>query len=381
MKGHILCMNNQKLEQFIMNLRKSDIAYNALMFGEKISMSWNKEKMSKRLAEIYIKNIEEFLALLSLHVLLFVKHIHQKKLNGKIHAYLDEESFLVNELCEQLEFWGLISYNAGMITIPDVLLDLVNCKIDKMRMQIVEWEEIEYCTQGIIYTYGLLEEKFLLSNLSACFPNISCEDLKKLILRRTRLRVSTVRISIGEDVWWFDNIINDCSRWYRVIQDRKDIPYRIYTKSEYMQAALGGLPKTPKNMDALVEILKKYGMSEEQAENCLMDTAIEHCQNLNIAHALPEFLCDIDWDSKDNLQHFLNLFMEFQNDTPLWYNKGNTPEEIFVGRRDGNTIEKSKNLVSNVVFFPKSPKIGRNEPCPCGSGKKYKNCCGRNDEE
>ena len=23
-------------------------------------------------------------------------------------------------------------------------------------------------------------------------------------------------------------------------------------------------------------------------------------------------------------------------------------------------------------------KIGRNEPCPCGSGKKYKNCCGRN---
>ena len=23
-------------------------------------------------------------------------------------------------------------------------------------------------------------------------------------------------------------------------------------------------------------------------------------------------------------------------------------------------------------------KIGRNEPCPCGSGKKYKNCCGAN---
>ena len=22
-------------------------------------------------------------------------------------------------------------------------------------------------------------------------------------------------------------------------------------------------------------------------------------------------------------------------------------------------------------------KIGRNDPCPCGSGKKYKKCCGR----
>ncbi len=28
-----------------------------------------------------------------------------------------------------------------------------------------------------------------------------------------------------------------------------------------------------------------------------------------------------------------------------------------------------------------SPKIGRNDTCPCGSGKKYKNCCGRGDAE
>ena len=26
----------------------------------------------------------------------------------------------------------------------------------------------------------------------------------------------------------------------------------------------------------------------------------------------------------------------------------------------------------------KGAKIGRNDPCPCGSGKKYKFCCGRN---
>lgn len=26
-------------------------------------------------------------------------------------------------------------------------------------------------------------------------------------------------------------------------------------------------------------------------------------------------------------------------------------------------------------------KVGRNDPCPCGSGKKYKNCCMKKDEE
>jgi preprotein translocase subunit SecA len=32
--------------------------------------------------------------------------------------------------------------------------------------------------------------------------------------------------------------------------------------------------------------------------------------------------------------------------------------------------KKSKTVV-------KPPKPGRNDPCPCGSGKKYKKCCGR----
>ena len=31
----------------------------------------------------------------------------------------------------------------------------------------------------------------------------------------------------------------------------------------------------------------------------------------------------------------------------------------------------------NVTVVRSSPKVGRNEPCPCGSGKKYKQCCGR----
>jgi len=32
---------------------------------------------------------------------------------------------------------------------------------------------------------------------------------------------------------------------------------------------------------------------------------------------------------------------------------------------------------SNMTIRRKE-KIGRNAPCPCGSGKKYKNCCGAN---
>ena len=34
--------------------------------------------------------------------------------------------------------------------------------------------------------------------------------------------------------------------------------------------------------------------------------------------------------------------------------------------------------VKRTPVVNQEPRVGRNEPCPCGSGKKYKNCCGRN---
>ena len=39
---------------------------------------------------------------------------------------------------------------------------------------------------------------------------------------------------------------------------------------------------------------------------------------------------------------------------------------------------KSINVKDNQPIRNEGPKIGRNDPCPCGSGKKYKNCCGKN---
>jgi len=32
---------------------------------------------------------------------------------------------------------------------------------------------------------------------------------------------------------------------------------------------------------------------------------------------------------------------------------------------------------TQIPFVRETPKVGRNEPCPCGSGKKYKKCCGQ----
>jgi len=37
------------------------------------------------------------------------------------------------------------------------------------------------------------------------------------------------------------------------------------------------------------------------------------------------------------------------------------------GKEEGRSVPVDSN----------QPRVGRNDPCPCGSGKKYKKCCGR----
>ena len=45
-----------------------------------------------------------------------------------------------------------------------------------------------------------------------------------------------------------------------------------------------------------------------------------------------------------------------------------------------NSVDGGKtiNVNENKTVVNEGPKVGRNDPCPCGSGKKYKNCCGKN---
>lgn len=73
--------------------------------------------------------------------------------------------------------------------------------------------------------------------------------------------------------------------------------------------------------------------------------------------------------------------MEFVNNVPCWKFRGHSSEEV--ARR---MMANSKQALprpavptpsAKAPSFAFTGKIGRNDPCPCGSGKKYKNCCGR----
>jgi uncharacterized protein len=51
------------------------------------------------------------------------------------------------------------------------------------------------------------------------------------------------------------------------------------------------------------------------------------------------------------------------------------PEAFTIYAKAGRAAQQQMHQASHAPV--RSEKIGRNEPCPCGSGKKYKKCCGR----
>ena len=57
---------------------------------------------------------------------------------------------------------------------------------------------------------------------------------------------------------------------------------------------------------------------------------------------------------------------EWLYELPQWDNifSEEKRKELYKEQKNSGTIRKEK-------------KVGRNYPCPCGSGKKYKKCCGK----
>ena len=102
-------------------------------------------------------------------------------------------------------------------------------------------------------------------------------------------------------------------------------------------------------------------------------------------------------------ERFLMIYIDLHNNVRLHANRGYTPAELFklYSKECGGTVtvRSSDTAIGGNIMengFPydefgdafaahlkymskKKPakKIGPNEPCPCGSGKKYKKCCGK----
>ncbi len=73
------------------------------------------------------------------------------------------------------------------------------------------------------------------------------------------------------------------------------------------------------------------------------------------------------FDQEKLYKNMVDAKAEWLYTLPAW-------EKIFDEEKRKDLYRQAKKMHTVV----KEKKIGRNDPCPCGSGKKYKQCCGKN---
>lgn len=75
----------------------------------------------------------------------------------------------------------------------------------------------------------------------------------------------------------------------------------------------------------------------------------------------------LDFDNEKLYYNMVGAGAEWLYTLPQWDGllTEQRRKELYLEQKKSGTVRKDK-------------KIGRNDPCPCGSGKKYKKCCGAN---
>lgn len=164
--------------------------------------------------------------------------------------------------------------------------------------------------------------------------------------------------------------------------------YKILPKTEFLRFADPDYyPATP-HQAAMLKYLRRrskdLSLSPEEFCTALQSIiVIDAPMKEVLAIAEAEGLTfDKYWD----IGEFATLYQNLNNSTHKHANRGHTPNELFMTSHRGQKLAERIDPVGQMSLFDEpSPKpnltlVGttpRNAPCPCGSGRKYKNCCGR----
>ena len=159
---------------------------------------------------------------------------------------------------------------------------------------------------------------------------------------------------------------------YEMHQDKL---YYMPTKEEVMQFGTDQGEWTPQ-----LEQVYKF-ISENICKDANMAREIAHEMGVAFTYKYQAKLAfmalesrGIEIESYNIGQALMILLMDAFNHARTWESKG--------FRQMDQEVDALNDTQANPVIVPminpmKSTKIGRNEPCPCQSGKKYKKCCGR----
>ena len=162
-------------------------------------------------------------------------------------------------------------------------------------------------------------------------------------------------------------------QWREMAYDQKKTREQLKSLWDaYFQVEKGVYEKLLSDPDTEVkgtvrELAEKYNMDVMTMVGFL-DGINDSLKEANPIETMEEDTeVSLAFDKEKLYKNMVDARADWLYELPQWndiYDE-ETRKRLFLEQRKSGTIRKEK-------------KIGRNDPCPCGSGKKYKKCCGRN---
>lgn len=145
--------------------------------------------------------------------------------------------------------------------------------------------------------------------------------------------------------------------------------------------------------------LTRYLQNTQRKLHCPATEVVEElCCLLRMDEELQHIIDEaqrlgVRFESQQDFRSFLALLLKLRHQTRLYIHRGHTPAELELPVQtvedalkevsyDNNYVDPLEKIGSMLrakanQSTTTSGKPARNAPCPCGSGRKYKNCCGK----
>ena len=411
-------MNKQRtLENLFEKLEIEDVLDNAEIMGynpdKRLDRLEKPELIRKELAKAILAEPEIVLRKLPYEDLMLLRILQNAEPNVgmSMHATSQIMSMAMMGLAEQVPTDKDGSMEIVSITedfkdaIRPCLEEVLNDIEVKLRLLLEEY------LIGALNLYGVLTKSELKTILKECYD--LSDDGNGLF---DHIYPNSLALLIQE----FDGTLYDVEEDIYVSPFINSISYVVWEREKHTDTstlkhfdrdtlrAAGQMPvpTIPNrfNQKLLSTLQTKLGYSEEEAlfQRFLMWQKVQNDANIvNIVKDIVENASQRP-RSMNELNDVVQVLTEFLNNAPRWIFRGRCPNDLQqpltsapsitlgpnmqnMGFRQEDVQQWANNAWAGSSFYPgaatpyaQTNKIGRNDPCPCGSGKKFKNCCGKN---
>lgn len=236
------------------------------------------------------------------------------------------------------------------------------------------------CLEAGQYLYGVMTWDVLEQLFRLAYPNADAAEICGLF------------DSTPANSQWFTEregklVLNGFEKddYYKYLEEQiqGDVSFYIPSKAEveelYEQGCLISRESHAKLRDFIAET---FGCDKDTASLKVHDLYEAVNSHVRVNDAAETFAADesgrFAFPSDEIEVKFIELYMEMSRECRIRDNRGHDYYEMVALMSLKNNAAAGTGISGNKQTPVRRVKIGRNDPCPCGSGKKYKNCCGKN---